>query len=241
MTSDVNPLSAPPRLVELRRGVWAEAPIALGVIPFGLIYGVLALAAGLNLWQAQAMSAIVFAGSAQFIGAQLMGASTPLSVLWLTTAVVNLRHVLYSTALGPDLGHLPRRWRWLLAYLLTDEAYAVTAVHYADHTSPLTNKHWYFLGAGFALWLTWQLSTAVGVFLGAEVPASWSLDFTLALTFIGIVVPTLKNRPGVAAALTAGVTAVLTFHLPYKLGLILAALVGITVGVALEKWSTVNN
>jgi 4-azaleucine resistance transporter AzlC len=224
----------------VRRGIVAEAPIALGVVPFGLIYGVLALAAGLNVWQAQAMSAIVFAGSAQFIGVQLLGASTPLSVLWLTTAVVNLRHVLYSTALAPDLSHLARRWRWLLAYLLTDEAYAVTAVHYADQTIPRTHKHWTFFGAGLTLWTTWQLSTAVGVFLGAEIPASWSLDFTLALTFIGIVVPTLKSRPGVAAALAAGLTAVLAFNLPYKLGLVAAALVGIVVGVALEKWSMVN-
>jgi 4-azaleucine resistance transporter AzlC len=224
----------------VRRGIVAEAPIALGVVPFGLIYGVLALAAGLNVWQAQAMSAIVFAGSAQFIGVQLLGASTPLSVLWLTTAVVNLCHVLYSTALAPDLSHLARRWRWLLAYLLTDEAYAVTAVHYADQTIPRTHKHWAFFGAGLTLWTTWQLSTAVGVFLGAEIPASWSLDFTLALTFIGIVVPTLKSRPGVAAALAAGLTAVLAFNLPYKLGLVAAALVGIVVGVALEKWSMVN-
>lgn len=236
MSSDGKPFLAAARLVELRRGIWAEMPIALGVIPFGLIYGVLALAAGLNSWQAQAMSAIVFAGSAQFIGAQLMGAGTPLSVLWLTTAVINLRHVLYSTALGPDLGHLSRRWRWLLAYLLTDEAYAVTAVHYANHNIPLTNKHWYFFGAGLTLWTTWQISTAVGVFLGAEVPVSWSLDFTLALTFIGIIVPTLKSQPTLAAALAAGGTAVFTFYLPYKLGLIAATLTGIVVGMALEKW-----
>jgi 4-azaleucine resistance transporter AzlC len=225
-----------PRLAELWGGIRAELPIAVGVIPFGMIYGVLALAAGLNVWQAQAMSSVVFAGSAQFIGAQLMGLGTPLSVLWLTTLIVNLRHVLYSTALGPDLGHLSRRWRWLLAYLLTDEAYAVTAVHYANRQTPLTYKHWYFLGTGFTLWLTWQVSTAVGIFLGAEVPASWSLDFTLALTFIGIVIPALKGRPSLAAALSAGVTAVLAYHLPYKLGLMAAALTGIVVGVLLERW-----
>jgi len=225
---------------EFLAGVRAELPIALGVIPFGLIYGVLALAAGLNPGQAQAMSAIVFAGSAQFIGTQLMGGSAPLSVLWLTTLVVNLRHLLYSTSLAPNMRALPRRWRWLLAYLLTDEAYAMTAVHYANHQTPLTYKHWYFLGAGLLLWTVWQISTAGGIFLGAEVPASWSLDFTLALTFIGIVVAGLKERPSVAAALSAGVVAVLTFSLPYKLGLMVAALTGIVVGVILENTSSTS-
>jgi len=222
-------------LAELSAGIRSELPIALGVIPFGLIYGVLAMAAGLTPAQGQAMSSIVFAGSAQFIGVQLMGLGTPLSVLWLTTFVVNVRHVLYSTSLGPDMRQLPRRWRFLLAYLLTDEAYATTAVHYADKSTPLKFKHWFWLGAGLTLWTVWQVSTAVGIFLGAEVPGSWSLDFTLALTFIGIVVPNLKDRPMTAAALSAGGVAVLAYGLPYKLGLMAAALTGIGVGVVLEN------
>ena len=236
MTTNTQPFSSSrPRLAELSAGIRSELPIALGVIPFGLIYGVLAMAAGLTPAQGQAMSSIVFAGSAQFIGVQLMGLGTPLSVLWLTTFVVNVRHVLYSTSLGPDMRQLPRRWRFLLAYLLTDEAYATTAVHYADKSIPLKFKHWFFLGAGLTLWTVWQISTAVGIFLGAEVPGSWSLDFTLALTFIGIVVPNLKDRPVTAAALSAGSVAVLAYGLPYKLGLMAAALTGIAVGVMLEK------
>lgn len=225
----------PGRQAEWWAGVKSQLPIAFGVIPFGLIYGVVALAAGLTPAQAQAMSAIVFAGSAQFIGAELMGKGAPLPVLWLTTFVVNVRHVLYSAQLGPDLQHLSRGWRLLLAYLLTDEAYATTAVHYADQQTPLTHKHWFFLGAGLMLWLTWQASTAVGVFLGAEIPASWGLDFALALTFIGIVVPLLTTRPMLAAAVVAGVTAVLAHNLPYNLGLVLAGLAGIGVGVWMEK------
>lgn len=216
-------------------GIKAEIPITIGVIPFGLIYGVLGLSAGLTPLQAQAMSSIVFAGSAQFLGAQLIGVGTPLPVLWLTTFIVNLRHVLYSTALGPDVQHLSRRWRWLLAYLLTDEAYAATAVHYGNHQIPLTHKHYFWLGAGLTLWGVWQASTAVGVLLGTQVPPEWGLDFTLALTFIGIVVPSLKDRPNAMAALTAGLVAVVAFSLPYKLGLMLATLTGIAVGVWLEN------
>ncbi len=225
----------PGRQAEWWAGVKSQLPIALGVIPFGLIYGVVALAAGLTPAQAQAMSAIVFAGSAQFIGAELMGKGAPLPVLWLTTFVVNVRHVLYSAQLGPDLQHLSRGWRFLLAYLLTDEAYATTAVHYADQQTPLTHKHWFFLGAGMMLWLTWQTSTAVGVFLGAEIPASWGLDFALALTFIGIVVSLLTTRSMLTATMVTSVTAVLAHTLPYNLGLVFAGLAGIGVGVWMEK------
>ena len=217
-------------------GVRAELPILLGVAPFGLIFGVVALAAGLPPAAALAMSSIVFAGSAQFIGAQLIGAGAPGLVIALTTLVVNLRHILYSAALAPYLKHLSTGWKWLLSYLLTDEAYVVTILHY-EAPGELKHKHWFFLGAGLALWTTWQLSTAAGIFLGAQVPASWSLDFTLGLTFIGIVIPALRDRPAVAAALAAGLTAVLAYFLPLQLGLMLAAVVGITVGLAVESLS----
>lgn len=250
---------------EFWAGVRAELPILVGVVPFGMIYGVLALAAGLPPLLAQAMSAIVFAGSAQFIGVQLMAGGTPLAILWLTTFVVNIRHMLYSASIAPYTRHLSRPWRWLLAYLLTDEAFVVAILHYekakewdadwpdspnfSDHQEnavaqplrvqanlrPMSSTHYYLLGAGLALWTCWQLSTAVGIFLGAQVPASWSLDFTLALTFIGMVVPLLKNRPTAAAALTAGIVAVAAHQLPYKLSLIAATLAGIAVGVWLDN------
>jgi 4-azaleucine resistance transporter AzlC len=226
-------------------GVRACLPILLGVAPFGMIYGVLALQAGLAPLAAQGMSSVVFAGSAQFIMVQLFAVGAPVSVMVLTTFVVNLRHALYSASVAPYVQHLPRRWKLLLAYLLTDEAYAVAIMRYAALTPrPSSRKkeqgalarddHWHFLGGGLALWTTWQLSTAVGVFLGAQVPESWSLDFTLALTFIALVVPALKDRPSVAAALSAGLTALFAYGLPYKLGLMVAAGVGIVVGMWAE-------
>jgi predicted branched-subunit amino acid permease len=210
-----------------------------------MIYGVLAMGAGLETVQAQAMSFIVFAGSSQFIASQLLGAGVPGAVIILTVAVVNLRHALYSASLAPYLKPLRPGWKWLLAYLLTDEAYAVTITHYqecageseagevpAERCAP---RRWFALGAGLALWTTWQASTAVGIGLGEVVPASWSLDFTLALTFIALVVPALKDRAGLAAALSAGITAILAFGLPFKLGLVLAALVGILAGLWSEN------
>lgn len=212
-------------------GVKAEAPILLGVFPFGAIYGALAIAAGLPPLPAMAMSSIVFAGSSQFIGASLFATATPGLVIVLTTFVVNLRHMLYSASLAPHLKSLRPIWKWLLAYLLTDEAYAVVITYYYRDDAPPATKHWYFLGAGLTLWTTWQFSTAIGIFLGGQIPPQWSLDFTLALTFIALVVPAFKERPSVAAALSAGVVAVVTYNLPYRLGLMAAALAGIGLGL----------
>lgn len=215
-------------------GVRSEIPLLVGVFPFGMIYGVLAMDAGLSTAAAQMMSPMVFAGSAQFITTQLVRDSAPGFVIVLTIAVVNLRHMLYSASLAPHLASLPTRWKALLSYLLTDEAYAPSIFHYENEgVQPFS--HWFLFGAGAALWTIWQISTALGIFLGAAIPDSWSLDFALPLTFIAMVVPVLKDRPAVAAALSAGCAALAAYSLPYKLGLIVAALVGIAVGTYLEE------
>jgi 4-azaleucine resistance transporter AzlC len=222
----------PPRRREFLSGCRDELPILLGVAPFGMIYGILALGAGLPPSIAQAMSAVVFAGSAQLVAAQLIHEAGPAAVVVLAVLVVNLRHALYSASVAPYFQHLNAGWKALLAYLLTDEAYAVGITRYAD-VSPY--RHWYFLGAGFTLWACWQLSTAAGVFVGARVPESWSLDFTLPLTFIALVFPALRDRASTAAALSAGVVAVAAVGLPYRLGLLVAAAAGIAIGLVAES------
>ncbi len=215
-------------------GLRDELPILLGVIPFGLIYGILALSAGLPPLDAQAMSALVFAGASQFMLVELLRAGTPALVIVLTVFVINLRHALYSATLAPYVKNLPLRWKGLLAYLLTDEAFAVGILNY-QRQGVTPAGHWYFFGAGLALWASWQLSTAAGIFLGAQIPAAWGLDFSLPLTFIALVMPSLKERAGVATAFSASLAALLLINLPFKLGLIFATLLALMVGLLLEK------
>lgn len=224
------------RRLEFLAGVKAELPILLGVSPFGLIYGVLALGAGLPSALAFAMSFVVFAGSAQFIGAQLIGTGSPAIVILVTTFIVNLRHVLYSASIAPYLKPMNARWKLLLAYFLTDEVYAVAITRCTQPGSPppAASVRWYVLGAGLAQWSAWQASTLAGIVLGAQVPPGWALDFAIALTFIALVIPTLTDRPAVAAALAAGIAAVLAAGWPYKLGLVFAAVVGIAAGLLAE-------
>lgn len=219
-------------------GLRAVMPILVGVAPFGVIYGVVALQSGIPLLAAMAMSSIVFAGSAQFLLAQLVGVGAPLLLTAGAVGLVNLRHALYSASVAPILAHLPRRWKILLAYLLTDEAYAAAIPHLmaARPDSPqAANAHWILLGSGVGLWAGWQLATLVGVLLGAQLPADLGLDFALPLTFIAIVVPMIESRALLAAALAAGAVAVALAALPYKVGLFIAALAGLVVGAAIPR------
>lgn len=221
---------------EFCQGMRDMLPLLVGAMPFGIIYGTLAAGAGLSAAQAIGMSLLVFAGSAQFIVLSLLSGGAGAAVVLLTTLVVNLRHALYSATLQPFVRHLPAHWRAPLAFWLTDEAFAVVQHRYAedDHSA---HKHWYFLGAALAMYLNWQLCTLIGVLFGQHVPnlAAWGLDFAMLATFIGVVVPMLRNWPQTAAALVAGVVALLCHGLPYQLGLLAAACCGIAVGLLLER------
>ncbi len=228
--------SQPPKVAgsrqEFWRGIRDMLPILLGVIPFGLIFGALALAEGVPPLATQGLSLFVFAGSAQFIAAGLIGAGAPPTIVVLTILVVNLRHMLYSATMAPYYEKLPLRWKAGLAWLLTDEAFATTSVRYREPDQ--TRAHWYALGAGMALWVSWQVSTAVGVLAGAQVPEAWALDFALPLTFLALLIPVLVSRPAWAAALTAAATSLALIGLPFKLGLLFAIAAGVAAGIGLD-------
>jgi 4-azaleucine resistance transporter AzlC len=217
-------------------GIIDLLPILLGVAPFGLIYGIAAINAGIPPLQALLMSSVVFSGSAQFAATQLIANGALASVVVLTILVVNLRHVMYSASIAPHFKGLSTRWKSFLAYLLTDEAFAMTVTCFNEKPDMLY-KGWYFFGAGFALWFTWQIATAVGIFAGGQVPSNWSLDFTIALTFLALSVPSIRDRATAVAAITGGVAAVLLHGMPYQLGLVTAALLGIAAGYGVEKWT----
>lgn len=224
---------------EFLAGVCDTVPLILGAAPFGILFGILALTAGLPWWAAQAMSAFVFAGASQFIAVGLLSAGTAYPFVVLTTFIVNLRHALYAASVADYLRGLSRAWRVLLAFGLTDESFAVTIVRFRGETQDANmHRHWYFLGANLGMFVPWQLSTALGYALGRAFgdPLALGLDFTLPLVFIAILIPQLRTRAGTLAALVAGLIAVLTFALPNKLGLILAIGAGIAAGVGMEKW-----
>ena len=221
------PLPSRSRTAEFLGGVLALMPLLVGVVLFGVVYGVLARASGLSPGASIAMSSVLFAGSAQFLLARLAGLGAPGAVMVASVALLNLRHVLYSASVAPALAHLPRRWKLLLAYLLTDEAYAATVARFGVEGR---NRHFFLLGAGLSLWGGWQMSTAAGVLLSAGLPRQLPLDFALPLTFIAIVVPMIRSRAALSAAGVAAAVALLGAPWPYQLGLLAAAVAGILAG-----------
>ena len=220
---------------------WAGArqtiPLIVGAIPFGLIFGTLAQSSGLSFGGAMGMSAVVFAGSSQFIALGLLGAGTPLGMIVLTTWVVNLRHLLYAVSLVPYVKHLSQAWKLPLGFWLTDENFMVAIQRYRqDDASPY--KHWFQLGSALAMYINWQFCTLIGLTLGQSIPnaSAWGLDFAMVATFIGMTIPYLVNRPMVATVMVSAIVALLARGLPHQLGLMVAAIAGILTGILTENY-----
>jgi predicted branched-subunit amino acid permease len=210
-------------------GVRSILPILLGVFPFGVIAGVAAIEAGLSTLQAIALSPIVFAGASQLATVDLIARDAAPVVIVLTALVINARFGMYSASLAPWLRGLRPSSKALSAYLLTDQAFAVSVIHFERDQNDLGLRTAYFFGAATPLWVTWQVSSVVGVVIGSGVPPEWSLDFAIPLVFMAV-----KDRGTRVAAVVAALAAVALIGLPLNLGLLAAATLGITAGVVAE-------
>ncbi len=237
VAEQIEPSSGTGRITEFWRGVRATFPLVVGAIPFGIIFGAVAISSGLSPQATMAMSLFVFAGSAQFVAAGLVAAGAGVAIIVLTTFVVNLRHALYAASLAPYMKELPQRWLLPLGFWLTDESYLVVIDRYTqEDASPY--KHWFYLGSALFMYLNWQLCTFIGIRAGQAIPnpESWGLEFALPVTFIGMLIPMLKDRPIVACVAVAGAAAVIFSGLPNQLGLIVASLLGVAAGALLQRY-----
>jgi predicted branched-subunit amino acid permease len=208
--------------------------VLLAVFPFGLITGVAMVASGIPPWMAMLMSLTVFAGASMIASAQLMASGTPLALVLLATAFINLRFMMYSATLRPHFARAPLRWRLLVGYLVADNVVGLSAGRFADHPDD-ASKLEFFLGVGAVIWVVWQLAVAAGIGIGAGLPASWRLEFAAPLAFIAMSVPLVRDRAMLAAALASGVTVILANGLPLRLAIPCAALTGITAGLLFRR------
>jgi 4-azaleucine resistance transporter AzlC len=211
-------------------------PLVVGAIPFGIIFGTLADTAGLSFYATMGMSLFVFAGASQFVALSLVALGTAWPMIVLTTFVVNLRHMLYSATMVPFYKKLNPLWKMVLAFGLTDETFAVAVCRY-HQADGIQGKQYYNLGSMIFMYVNWNLCTLIGLTAGRAFPeiSRWGLDFAMPATFIGIVIPYLITKPMWASVVTAGTVSVLAGGLPHKMGLMLAALTGVTVGMICEK------
>ena len=224
------------RRAEFWAGLRATLPLMAGVIPFGIIFGALAVAGGIPAGIAGAMSAFVFAGSAQLIAAGLIANGAGLVVVVTTTFFVNLRHNLYAATLAPHVRRLPQRWLLALAFWLTDETYLVVIQRYARHDhSP--HKHWFHLGSALTMYTSWQAATWLGIWAGGSIPnpAGWGLDFALPATFIGMLAPIVRDRSMILCVTVAGALSLALNGLPNQFGLIIAVCAGALAGYLAQR------
>lgn len=218
---------------DLRDGVRDASPLLLGVAPFGLVAGIAAVEAGLDIAQAVTMSVVVFAGASQLAALELLGRDAPLAVVVATAGIINLRMLMYSASIAPYFRDLPGRWRAGLAYLLTDQAYALSVATYrADED---VDRRAYYLGVALTLWVVWQLTTATGVLVGAGVPDSWGLEFAVPLVFLALLIPAMEDRSTTVAGVVGGGLAVAGGGFPLNLGLLVGASGGVACGVVAER------
>jgi predicted branched-subunit amino acid permease len=180
------------------------------------------------------MAVILFAGASHLAALQLIKENAAVIVIILTVVIINLRFVMYSASLAPHFKDFPQRWKPLLAHIITDQAYAVSITRFTLEPD-MMYKLWYYLGAASPLVIFWLGGNLIGMFLGAQVPAEWSLDFAVPLTFLALAVPAIKNRASIIAAVTAAVVVVVATALPFNLSLIVAILSGILMGLIAER------
>lgn len=207
-------------------------PVLVGMIPFGLVAGVAAVENGMGLAEASGFSMVVFAGASQLAAIDLLGRGAPALVAIGTIVVINLRMLMYSASLAPHLAAEPRVPRTLAAYVLTDQAYAMSLARFIEDAE--VPRLPYYLGTALPLWLGWQIMTVVGAFAGNLVPEGVPLGFAVPLVFLALLAPAMKDTPTIAAGIASGVVATAAAPLPANLGMPLAALTGVIVGLVVS-------
>lgn len=190
-------------------------------------------AGGIPPLEAMAMSILVYAGASMLAATQLLAEGAPAMIAVAAAFIVNLRLLMYSASLRPHFAGEPLQRRLLVSYALVDNPYALFMQRYGAHPEA-PGKFDYFLGLSIPIWLCWQATVGIGILVGNQLPAAWKLDFAAPLAFIAMSIPFLRDKAMVAAAVSAGATAVLAHGLPLRSGLALAAVVGIISGLLCE-------
>jgi 4-azaleucine resistance transporter AzlC len=205
-------------------------PLAIGIVPFGFVAGAAAVEADFGVAGAMGFSIIVFAGASQLAAIDLLSSGSAVVVAVATAWLINLRFVMYSASLAPWLSHVRLGRRAFAAYVLTDQAYALSLTRYAKG-GPLDERLRYYLGVALPLWVTWQATTLLGALVGPAIPEDVPLEFAIPLCFLVLLVPVVQDHPGIVAAVVGGTAAVVVAEIALDdAAIVLGALAGIAAG-----------
>ncbi len=220
------------------RGALHGSPFVMVIVPFAMLFGLLASDAGLAPWEALGFSLSVFAGASQFAALQLMQDKAPVLVILATSLVVNLRMVMYSVALSPHFGAAPLRIRAVMAYFLVDQSFALSVAEFEKRKDlTMAEKVGYFFGVVAAIAPLWMVSVVAGAVMGQAIPADFALDFAVPITFLAMAAPMIRTSAHAVAAVVSVILVLALQGLPYGTGLLVAGAAGMVAGALVEVWT----
>lgn len=219
-----------------REGMRVSAPTMPGIFAWGMVTGMAMMKSGLTLWQALGMTFIVFAGSAQLASLPLIAANVPVWVVFVTALVVNLRFVIFAAAIAPHFAHLKWPQRLWIGYFNADITMGLFPQRFpANSVHRTAGKVGFYHGIGYPNWFAWQAGSVAGILLASQIPQSWGIGFAGTLALLAIAIPLTINGAALAGVVVAGITAVAAIGLPYRLGLLLAVLLGMAAAMAVDS------
>lgn len=211
-------------------------PLLLILVPFGMLFGVVATEAGFDLLQTMAMTIFVLAGASQFAALHVLSEQMPVLIAVVTGLIINLRLAMYSASIAAHIGPATRWQRVLIAYFLVDPTFALAHRKFGENPQmTMQDKAFYFIGAAVPLCGCWYLATLAGALAGAAIPPQYALDFALPIAFVALFAPLLRDLPHIAAALVSVIVALALSFLPFNLGLLIAAVLAMITGAAVER------
>ena len=221
------------RLKTLTKGIADVSPLMIPVVPFGIIFGVIAMELGLSPYMTFGMSVIIFGGASQIVLLQLFSGGASSLVTITSVGAVNSRHLLYGAVFSEYLSHLKLTWKVILSYVLIDQAFAVSNTYFKKNKEN-EFKHYHLLGAGFTCWTVWQISTILGIVLGSVVPEELGLSFTISLTFLALLINDFRKFKNIIVMLVSGIVATIGYNtIPFQAYIIVAAIAALLIATLL--------
>ena len=223
----------------LVRGSIDVLPLLIPVVPFGIIFGAIGIELGFGPYVTYATSIIIFSGASQIVFFQLLSAGASSIVAITSSSVISTRHLLYGAVMNQYLSNLSIYWKIGLSYILTDQAFAVSNEYFKKNKKDKF-KHYYLLGAGVTLWITWQITTVIGILLGSIVPEELGLTFAIPLTFLALLINYFRKIDHVIVIIASGVLSIIMYDAPFKSYIIFSSLISLLIAYLIVKMRKQN-
>jgi len=216
------------------KGIVDVSPLMIPVVPFGLIFGILAIDIGFTPLATMGMSLIIFGGASQIVLLQLFSGGASSLVIISSVGAVNSRHLLYGAVVSEHVSDLKLFWKIIISYFLIDQAFARSNEYFKKNNDK--NKYFHLIGGGVTCWVIWQTTTFLGIILGSAIPEKLGLSFAVPLTFLALLVNDFRKMINVIVIIISGLVATLGYnYIPYKAYVIVAALTGLFIAMILTK------